>query len=93
MKSILFSFVLVLSSIALADGPECTQEPREKWIKTDEMKSKAERSGYKIKKFMTLEKCYEITGELDGKKVVHYFNPVDGSLFSMPSLTPAPAKK
>jgi hypothetical protein len=91
MKKMILSLVLITASIANADGPECTQEPREKWLKSDQMKSKAEMMGYKIKKFMTLEKCFEITGELNGKKVVHYFNPVDGSLVSVP--VAAPAKK
>ncbi len=71
-------FVFTLT--AGAQTPECTQDSREKWMKSDEMKTKAENLGYKIRKFMTLEKCYEITGELDGKKVVHYFNPVTGVL-------------
>ncbi len=26
------------------------------------------------------EKCYEISGELEGKNVMHYFNPVSGTL-------------
>ena len=85
----LFLFVSIFTfSIAWADGPICTEAPREQWMKTDEMKSKAELMGYKIKKFMTLEKCFEITGELNGKKVVHDFNPVDGSLVNPPAAAP-----
>lgn len=91
MKTILFSLIFASSSFAYAQVHKCTEESREKWMKTDEMKTKAENMGYKIKKFMTLEKCFEITGELNGKKVVHYFNPVDGSLVSVSS--PPPAKK
>jgi hypothetical protein len=77
--------ILLFTLAANTQSPECTQESREKWMKTDEMKKKATFLGYKIKKFMTLEKCYEITGELDGRKVTHYFNPVTGALFEVPS--------
>ncbi len=78
--ALLFTGLMLLSGLAHAQTPECTTEPREKWMKSDEMKKKAELMGYKIKKFMTLEKCFEITGELDGKKVTHHFNPVDGTV-------------
>lgn len=92
MKAMFFFASLLSFSFAWADGPVCTQAPREQWMKSDQMKSKAEMMGYKIKKFMTLEQCFEITGELNGKKVVHHFNPVDGSLVQIP--TPAaPLKK
>ena len=89
-KSILFLMAsLSISFSSLAQDVECTQASREQWMKTDEMKKKAEFRGYKIKKFMTLEKCYEITGEVDGKKVVHLFNPVDGTLVNPSAPPPA----
>ncbi len=79
MKLLLLSIVIFAAQFAFADDPACTEASREQWIKTDEMKSKAQSEGYKIKKFMTLEKCYEIQGEKDGKKVDDLFNPVDGT--------------
>lgn len=79
MKLILAT-TLLFSSMAMA-APECTKEPREKWMKVEEMKKKAEGMGYKIKNFKTLEFCYEIYGtDKDGKKAEVYFNPVDGSI-------------
>jgi hypothetical protein len=91
MRIFILSLVLMLPLTSWPDDMECTKESREKWLKTDEMKTKAEVQGYRIKKFMTLEKCYQITGELDGKKVVHYFNPVTGELFPTPETASAPA--
>jgi hypothetical protein len=85
MKSSFILGIILFGQLSHAQSPECTQESREKWMKTDEMKKKAESLGYKIKRFMTLEKCYEISGELSGKKVTHYFDPVTGTLFEVQS--------
>lgn len=80
MKMILFTLTALSMTFASAET-KCTDEPREKWLKADEMKKKAELMGYKIKKFKTLEYCYEIYGfDKDGKKAEVYFNPVDGSI-------------
>ena len=83
MKKGIFYLVLIASLFSMqrtwAQEVECTKDSREKWMKPEEMQIKARAKGYKIKKFMTLEYCYQITATLNGKEVVHYFNPVDGS--------------
>lgn len=82
MKTILFAVLFLTSSVSFAGDEKCTDQPREKWMKAEEMQKKAVEMGYKIKKFKTLEHCYEIYGhDKDGKKVEIYFNPVDGSIF------------
>jgi hypothetical protein len=61
---------------------QCTKEPKEKWLKEDDMKKKVEAFGYKdFGKVLVSGTCYEIYGNnKDGKMVEVYFNPVDGSV-------------
>ncbi len=75
--------VTVLSTLAFSvmAAPECTQEPKDKWMSEQDMKTKIEADGYTIKRFATSGNCYEIYGkDKDGKKVEIYFNPVDGTI-------------
>ena len=75
--------VAVLSTLAFsaAAAPECTKEPKEKWLSEQDMKARIEAEGYTIKRFITKESCYEIYGKnKDGKNVEIYFNPVDGTI-------------
>ncbi len=59
----------------------CTDQPKDKWMKEDDLKKRLEGEGYKIRKFKQPGTCYEIYGtDKDGKKVEIYFNPVDGSV-------------
>lgn len=59
----------------------CTDQPKEKWMKEEDLKKRLEGEGYKIRKFKQPGTCYEIYGtDKDGKKVEIYFNPVDGSV-------------
>ncbi len=71
----------VFAATAFA-GPQCTKEPKDKWMPEKDMKAKIEAQGYKIKVFKTTAgSCYEIYGrDKDGKKVEIYFNPVDGTI-------------
>lgn len=81
MKSLLLvSTVLLLGSVSYAKK-DCTTEPKEKWMKVEDFKSKMESEGYKIRKFKTPGTCYEIYGtNKQGQKVEIYFNPVDASI-------------
>lgn len=75
--------VTVLSTLAFAvvAAPECTQEPKDKWMSEQDMKAKIEADGYSIKRFLTSGSCYEIYGKnKNGKNVEIYFNPVDGTI-------------
>ena len=72
---------LCLSAPALAD-PQCTTEPKEKWLDQKAFEQKLKDDGYKIKKFkVTKTNCYEIYGwDKAGKKVEIYHNPVTGEV-------------
>ena len=59
----------------------CTDQPKDKWMKVDDFKKRLESEGYKIRKFKQPGSCYEIYGtNKDGRKVEIYFNPVDGAV-------------
>lgn len=64
-------------------SPECTQEPRSKWLSEDVMRQKIAALGYvDIKVFkITQGGCYEIYGHTrDGRKAEVYFHPIDGTV-------------
>lgn len=85
MHKITLTLVLLTSAsiptLAVA-APNCTAEPKDKWITEDAMKSKATTLGYeRIKTFKVSGNCYEIYGYTkDGKKAEVYFNPVSGDV-------------
>lgn len=71
----------MISSITSAfAGPECTKEPKSKWLDQEKFQKDLKDQGYKIKVFkVTKGDCYEIYGwDKAGKKVEIYFNPVNG---------------
>ena len=72
---------IVLSGPALA-GPNCTSEPKDKWIDQIAMKAKIAELGYTFKIFkVTTGNCYEIYGQnRAGKRVEVYFDPVTGKI-------------
>jgi hypothetical protein len=73
--------ISLLSGSAFA-GPNCTSEPKEKWMSETDMKSKIASLGYKYRVFkVTTGNCYEIYGQDDaGKRVEIYFHPITGSV-------------
>lgn len=81
MRSIL-ALLLVLGVAGQAQAKKnCTDQPKDKWMKEDDFKKMVEGQGYKISKFKQPGSCYEIYGtDKTGKKVEIYFNPVDGSI-------------
>lgn len=59
----------------------CTDQPKEKWMKEDDFKKAKEAEGYKIRKFKQPGTCYEIYGtNSQGQDVEIYFDPVDGKI-------------
>jgi hypothetical protein len=83
------SFVVTLSALAFAAslatpaaaGPNCTNEPKEKWMSEAGMKAKIAEMGYQnIQVFkVTSGNCYEMYGfTKDGKKAEVYFHPITG---------------
>jgi hypothetical protein len=81
MKKILLTSTFVLSFVAFA-GPECTNEPKEKWQDQNEFQKARTDEGYKIRKFkITDGNCYEIYGwNKEGEKVEIYYNPVTAQI-------------
>lgn len=80
MKHTILIVGIALTGLSAQAKKNCTQMPKEKWMKEDDFKKKVEALGYKIKKFKQPGSCYEIYGlNKDGKKVEVYFNPVDAS--------------
>ena len=71
----------LFSSAPAFASPDCTKEPKEKWLSEDAMKAKIGEMGYKIDVFKIEDSCYEIYGyNKDGKQVEVYFNPVSGDV-------------
>lgn len=79
MKALLTVLVLLSAATSFA-GPDCTKEPKEKWLNQEDFQKKLVADGYKIKVFkVTKGNCYEIYGwNKEGKKVEIYFSPIDG---------------
>jgi len=79
-KLALILALMVVGGVAQAKK-NCTDQPKEKWMKEEDFKKRLEGEGYKIRKFKQPGSCYEIYGtNKEGKKVEIYFNPVDGSV-------------
>lgn len=72
---------LLIPTLAQA-APNCTVEPRGKWMPEETMKARIGALGYeRIKTFKVSGNCYEIYGYTkDGKKAEVYFNPVSGEV-------------
>lgn len=84
MKILLISFLSFFSFLAFADDPQCTTQPREKWLKTDVVKERAQKMGITLKMFKTTEYCYLVQGtDKFGKPVEMYFSPSTGRPFSI----------
>ena len=63
-------------------APNCTAEPKDRWMSEEAMMAKVATLGYeRIKTFKISGNCYEIYGYTqDGKKAEVYFNPVSGDV-------------
>jgi hypothetical protein len=80
-KNLFLTVALCILSFSAIAAPECTQEPKEKWLSASDMRAKIVSEGYSIKRFLTSGTCYEIYGKnKQGKNVEIYFNPVDGKI-------------
>jgi len=81
MKKLALILTLALVGGAAHAKKNCTDQPKDKWMKEEDFKKRAEAEGYKIRKFKQPGSCYEIYGtNKNGKDVEVYFNPVDGSV-------------
>lgn len=81
MKYFILAVLLGMTGTNAFAKKNCTDQPKEKWMKEEDFKKKVESEGYTIKKFKQPGTCYEIYGtNKEGKKVEIYFNPVDASI-------------
>lgn len=81
MKRLAMVLALVMVGGIAHAKKNCTDQPREKWMKEEDFKKRLDGEGYKIRKFKQSGSCYEIYGtNKDGKSVETYFNPVDGTV-------------
>ena len=77
------AIITIVSAPAIAQAaPNCTSEPRDKWMTEEAMKAKVTTLGYeRIKTFKISGNCYEIYGYTkDGQKAEVYFNPVTADI-------------
>jgi len=81
MKTLFLILALVITGSAAQAKKNCTDQPKDKWMKEEDFKKRLEADGYKIRKFKKPGTCYEIYGtNKEGKNVEIYFNPVDASV-------------
>ncbi len=81
MKHLILILALTVVGGFAQAKKNCTDQPKEKWMKEEDFKKLMENQGYNIQKFKQPGSCYEIYGtNKEGKKVEIYFNPVDGSI-------------
>ena len=81
MKHLILIAAIALTGLSAQAKKNCTDLPKDKWMKEEDFKAKVEGLGYKIRKFKQPGSCYEIYGQnKDGKKVEVYFNPVDATV-------------
>lgn len=81
MRRLLLPLLLV-SPLALAAEPQCTQADKSTWQNAEQFQAKLREQGYEIKKFkITKGNCYEIYGfDKDRRKVEIYHDPVSGKV-------------
>jgi hypothetical protein len=82
MRCLAAALALAVMSTAAFAGPNCTSEPKDKWLSESAMKAKIATLGYKYKVFkVTTGNCYEIYGhDSAGKRVEIYFHPISGDV-------------
>jgi hypothetical protein len=82
MRRLAAAFALmILAGPALA-GPNCTSQPKTRWLSESDMKARIATLGYKYKVFkVTTGNCYEIYGhDSSGRRIEIYFHPVTGNV-------------
>lgn len=63
----------------MANGP-CVKRPKEEWLAAEVVRTRMEQLGYRIRRFRTGDRCYEILGtDPDGREVELFLDPKDGS--------------
>ena len=80
MRRLIAALALTILSGAAFAGPNCTTEPKHKWMSESDMKAKVVELGYRYKVFkVTVGNCYEIYGQdKSGRRIEVYFHPITG---------------
>ncbi|MGI9475504.1 MAG: PepSY domain-containing protein [Hyphomicrobiaceae bacterium] len=80
MRFMLVAVTTVFLTCPALAGPECTDQPRSKWLSVEEMVARINASQYSIDVFkVTSRGCYEIYGRnKDGRRVEIYYHPITG---------------
>lgn len=60
MKNMILATLIAFVSVSAHAKKNCTDQPKDKWMKEEDFKKKAEGLGYKINKFKQPGSCYEI---------------------------------
>jgi hypothetical protein len=79
--TVVIAALIAMCGTAVAE-PQCTSEPKDKWLSENEMKSKIANLGYQVRVFkVTKGNCYEIYGrDKAGKRIEIYFHPITGKV-------------
>jgi hypothetical protein len=91
MEKISMRKTLTLTAVLLALGSampafaeedaNCTVEPRDKWMSTDEATAKAQDQGYEVRRVKVEGSCYEVYGfDKEKARVEVYMDPVSGKI-------------
>jgi len=79
-KLIAAALLITAASTALADD-RCTTEPRNKWLGTNDMKTRVEQTGLTVQRLETDDGCYEVHGvRANGDRVKLTLHPVSGAV-------------
>ena len=80
MRRLIATLALTILSGAAFAGPNCTSEPKHKWMSESDIKAKIASLGYKYKVFkVTTGNCFEIYGQNEaGQRIEIYFHPITG---------------
>ena len=69
--------LLLLTTAAAVAGPNCTAEPKSRWLDEAAFREKIAGLGYAFKSVKVSGSCYEIYGrDKNGRRVDVYFDPI-----------------
>lgn len=72
-----------LAATAASASTPCTDQPRSAWMKAEEVRTRLEQQGYRIRRVKVDNNCYEVYAtDRDGKQVEMYVDPVTAKTVS-----------
>lgn len=76
MKRIVLAAALA-AALPAAASATCTDAPREKWLKREQVQEKLQAQGYDVRRVKVDGSCYEVKALRAGKRIEAHVNPVD----------------